>query len=115
MLRRLAVLTILTVTLITAGLPTITSALIELGLVGVAQRVRAEFLTGTAISAILALLVLLPRHTVVGPRLEAPARTCSVCENPLCEHARYCPNCGSCVTFSESRKSQQLQRLRQDR
>ena len=66
----------------------------EKGVIDWAGTVRKEYLTGTAITIIIALLVLL-----VGPRgREARLlRRCSVCDHVLLRRGKYCSDCGSKV------------------
>ena len=65
----------------------------EHGLIGAAQYIRHEYLTGTAITIIVVLLILL-----VGPG-RAPAgswfRKCPVCDERLGLASKYCSGCGS--------------------
>jgi len=69
----------------------------EKGVIDLAQHVRREFLTGTAITIIVVLMILL-----VGPS-RGPARgwpmtrRCPVCDHAVREDARYCGDCGSRV------------------
>jgi len=69
----------------------------ELGLIGWAGSIRRDFLTGTAITIIIALLILLvpARHAVregIGW-----LRRCPVCDGSLSRQAKYCGECGSKV------------------
>ncbi|MFW6061177.1 MAG: hypothetical protein ACOC93_00055 [Planctomycetota bacterium] len=59
----------------------------EAGVVRWAANVREEFLTGTAITILAALLVLL-----VGPGGKA---VCGVCRRKASPRSNYCPHCGS--------------------
>jgi hypothetical protein len=95
--RKLIVLIVVVAVMILAGLPAITGALVRLGVVGLAANLRAEYLTGTAVAVIAALLILLPRQVVVGIWFFAAARTCRVCGTRVERVARYCPQCGSLV------------------
>ena len=95
MSRKLIVITIVVGVLTIAGLPSITTALHRLGVIPVAQSIRAEYLTGTAIVVILALLVLLPGWNRVSWRNRIAVRQCPVCEGLLGRPGRYCPSCGS--------------------
>jgi hypothetical protein len=97
MSRKLIVLIVVVVVMVLAGLPAITAALVHLGVVGLAAKVRAEYFTGTAVAVIAALLILLPRQVVVGIRFFTAARTCRVCGTRIERVARYCPQCGSRV------------------
>ena len=65
------------------------------GAIGWAGWIRREFLTGTALTVILTLLILLvpARHAVAdGVGL---FRRCSVCNGPISRRAKYCEECGS--------------------
>jgi hypothetical protein len=68
----------------------------EKGLPEKANWVREEFLTGTAIAVIVALLILL-----VKPKSSSRAvsflRRCPVCDKRLIGNANYCGECGSNV------------------
>ncbi|MFP4106302.1 MAG: hypothetical protein ACLFVU_09450 [Phycisphaerae bacterium] len=62
----------------------------EKGVIDWAGAIRKEYLTGTAITIIIALLVLL-----VGPRgLKARLRRCPVCDHVLLVRGKYCSDCG---------------------
>ena len=65
------------------------------GVIGWARHVRSEYLTGTAITIIAALLILL-----VKPGREAAGRfglmrRCPVCDHRLLGRGTYCNDCGS--------------------
>ncbi len=66
----------------------------EVGAVDVARNLREQFLTGTAITVIVALLILL-----VKPRSEGGTlfRRCPVCDHRLLGRGKYCSECGSKV------------------
>ena len=66
----------------------------EVGAVDLAKNIREEFLTGTAITIIVALLILL-----VKPRPEGGTlfRQCPVCDHRLLGRGKYCGECGSKV------------------
>ena len=66
--------------------------LAESGVEQKANWLREEFLTGTALAVILALLVLL-----VGPksRMGGLVRRCPVCDKALRGSSNYCSECGS--------------------
>jgi hypothetical protein len=61
------------------------------GVIDLARYVRREYLTGTAITVILALLILLV------PSAGQLMRRCRVCSRLLIGSARYCGRCGSRV------------------
>lgn len=75
--------------LLLAGAFTVVSWLDNLGLIGW-PGMRDEYLTGTAITIIVVLLVL-----VGAPAGHRVVRRCPVCEHVLMRPARYCPTCGS--------------------
>ena len=68
----------------------------ETGVAGKANWIRHEFLTGTAVTIILTLLILL-----VSPRTNKSSKTfgivrrCPVCDHRLIGRASYCGDCGS--------------------
>ena len=66
----------------------------RLGVVGWAQRVEVTFLTGTAITILLALLILIPPDWAFRRPRQRIVR-CWVCHHPVDAHARYCGRCGS--------------------
>ena len=76
--------------LLLAGAFTVVSWLDDLGLIGWARALRDEYLTGSAITIIVVLLVL-----VGAPAGRWVVRRCPVCERVLMRPARYCPTCGS--------------------
>ena len=69
----------------------------EMGLIDWANYVRKEFLTGTAITVILALLVLLVRPGRDSGNSSAWVSRCSVCDRRLIGRVNYCSDCGSKV------------------
>ena len=65
--------------------------LAEKGVIDIAQNIRAEFLTGTAITIVITLLILL-----ASPARQAWCRHCPVCDHRL-RSGKYCSACGSRV------------------
>jgi hypothetical protein len=67
----------------------------EKGVVDWAKNIRTEYLTGTAITIIAVLLILL-----VSPRTKTGAfiRRCPVCDHRLIGSPNYCGDCGSKVS-----------------
>ena len=63
----------------------------EHGVVDWAKHVRSEYITGTAITIIVALLILL-----VSPKGTRLLRRCPVCDHALLK-GKYCSECGSKV------------------
>ena len=66
--------------------------LAEHGLVDWARHLRAEYLTGTSVTIIVVLLILL-----VSPKAGALVRRCPVCDHVLLSRGKYCGECGSKV------------------
>jgi hypothetical protein len=67
------------------------------GVIGWANSIRREYITGTAITIMLALLILLvpARQIVTGRR--GWLKRCPVCDESLLRPGKYCSNCGSRV------------------
>lgn len=68
--------------------------LAERGVIDLAKHIRAEYLTGTAITIIVVLLILLVSPGKEGRGL---VRRCPVCDHTLLGKASYCGECGSRV------------------
>jgi len=68
--------------------------LAEKGVVDWARHIQAEYLTGTAVTIVVVLLILL-----VSPRVGARGlvRRCPVCDHVLVGRGGYCSECGSRV------------------
>ena len=66
--------------------------LAEHGVVDWARGIRAEYVTGTAVTIIVVLLILL-----VSPRAKSGGliRRCPVCDHVLVSRGSYCSECGS--------------------
>ena len=76
-----------------ANLGVFVSWLDTVGVLAWAHRVCERYLTGTAITVIAALLILLPSGTVVA----ICAQRCRVCDTLLLRRGKYCRECGSRV------------------
>lgn len=90
--RKVIVASVILVVLLLANIVALACWLDRAGVVAWAQHVREEFITGTAIMVILALIVLL-----VPPAVGFAIRRCRVCETLLFRSGKYCPGCGSRV------------------
>lgn len=66
--------------------------LAEKGIVDWARSIRSEYLTGTTVTIIVVLLILL-----VSPKAGALVRRCPVCDHILLSRGKYCGECGSRV------------------
>lgn len=67
----------------------------RVGVIAWAQGLRHEYLTGTALTIIVVLLVLivpLSRTFIIGRTAQS---RCRVCDSVLDRPGRYCPTCGS--------------------
>ncbi len=65
------------------------------GVIGWAQSIHTEYITGTAIAVIAALLILLPSASGSVCRSVPPIARCPVCDEPLERYGNYCSACGS--------------------
>jgi hypothetical protein len=93
-IRKLIVLVLVAALFLMANLIFLTNWLAEKGVIDWAKYFHKEYLTGTAITIIVVLLILL-----VAPRSEARRlfRQCPVCDHTLLGSGRYCSDCGSHV------------------
>jgi hypothetical protein len=76
-----------------ANLGVFVSWLENLGVLAWARRVCDQYLTGTSVTVIAALLILLPSGTVIA----VCAQRCRVCDALLLRRGKYCAECGSRV------------------
>ena len=90
--RKLAVLVVVGLVFILANALVVASWLAEHGVIDFAGHIRREFLTGTAITIILVLLILLIPARQAGA---AVVRRCPVCDKALLARGSYCSECGS--------------------
>jgi hypothetical protein len=67
----------------------------RVGVIGWAQWLRTEYITGAAIAVIVALLILLPETSRYTGRSRIDVYHCPVCDTQLAHPGRYCPTCGS--------------------
>ena len=93
-IRKLIVLVLVGSIFLLANLWLIVAWLAEQGVVDWARHVRQEYLTGTAITITIALLILLAAPRTRGAGL---LRRCPVCEHVLLRGGKYCSDCGSKV------------------
>ncbi len=89
--RKLGVCVAITAVLVLANTGTIFAWLQDLGVIPFAQHIRSEYVTGTAIVVIVALLILLPGRAVWA----ISARRCPVCDCVMFRRGAYCAECGS--------------------
>ena len=91
-IRKAIVLGMIGAILLLGNILLVASWLAEEGVVDWARTIRSEYLTGTAITIIAVLLVLL-----VSPRTKSVGllRRCPVCDHVLVGRGSYCSECGS--------------------
>ena len=91
-IRKLIVLVVAAALFLVANLVLVANWLQEKGVIDWAKYVHRDYLTGTAITIIVVLLLLL-----VGPRGEGHKflRRCRVCEHTVIGKGSYCAECGS--------------------
>ena len=89
--RKLAVASVIVAVLLLANAGGLVVWLQDLGVIPLAQYIRSEYITGTAIAVVVALLVLLPGRAVWA----ICVRRCPVCDSLLLRQGKYCAECGS--------------------
>ena len=94
-IRKIIVLGLIGTIFLMANILVVANWLAEKGLAEKASWLREEFLTGTAIAVIIALLILLvnPKNS----RAIGFVRRCPVCDKRLIGNPNYCAECGSKV------------------
>jgi hypothetical protein len=94
-IRKVIVLGLIGSVLLLGDILFVANWLAERGVVDWARHVRAEYVTGTAVTIIVVLLILL-----VSPRSGAGSlvRRCPVCDHVLLTGGKYCGECGSKVS-----------------
>ena len=96
-MRRLIVVVPVASILLLANFLALGEWLESVGVVGWARSINAEYITGTTIAVIAALLILLPSTPENARRTVPPIARCPVCDQGLRLGGRYCPTCGSRV------------------
>ncbi len=94
-IRKIIVLGLIGTIFLMANILVVASWIAETGIAEKAGWVRREFLTGTAIAVILALLVLLVSPKSAAGKAIGFTRRCPVCDKRLIGKANYCGECGS--------------------
>ena len=93
-IRKLIVISLVGAVFLMANFLLVTSWLQDKGVIDWANNIRRDYLTGTAITIIVVLLVLLVGGRGDGRRL---LKRCPVCDHRLLGSATYCSDCGSKV------------------
>ena len=91
-IRKLIVLVLVAALFLVANLIFVTNWLAEKGVIDWAKYVHKEYLTGTAITIIVVLLILLVSPRVAGRSF---VRRCQVCDHAVLGRGGYCSDCGS--------------------
>jgi len=91
-IRKIIVLGLIGAVLLIGNILFVANWLVDKGVVDWAKNIRTEYLTGTAITIVAVLLILL-----VSPkaRSRGVVRRCPVCEHVLLTRGDYCSECGS--------------------
>ena len=100
-IRKLIVIGIVGGIFLAANIMIVAAWLQEHGVIDFLNGIREEFLTGTAITIIIVLLILFVKPRVVVNGATAArgmlGRSCPVCDGRVSGSANYCPDCGSKV------------------
>ena len=91
-LRKILVLGLIGSILLLGNVLLVANWLAERGVVDWARSMRSEYFTGTAITIIVVLLILLVSPAAKTSRL---IRRCPVCDHVLVSRGSYCSECGS--------------------
>ena len=96
--RKLMMLLLLGLIFLVSNILLVANWLAEKGVVDLALKIKSEYLTGTAVTIIVALLILL-----VGPRTTSCwTRRCPVCDHVRLGGGSYCSECGSRVVAGDA-------------
>ena len=93
-IRKIFVLGLIGSILLLGNILLVANWLAEKGVADWAHHIRAEYLTGTAVTIIVVLLILLVGPAAKNGRL---VRRCPVCDHVLVGRGAYCGECGSKV------------------
>ena len=91
-IRKIIVLGLIGSVLLIGNVLFVANWLADKGVVDWAKNIRTEYLTGTAITIIAVLLILLVNPKV---RTRGLVRRCPVCDHVLLTRGTYCSECGS--------------------
>jgi rRNA maturation endonuclease Nob1 len=94
-IRKIIVLGLIGMIFLVANILVVANWLAQKGLAEKANWLREEFLTGTAIAVIIALLVLLVNPRKASGRAISFTQRCPVCDKRLVGNVNYCSECGS--------------------
>ena len=94
-IRKIVVLGLIGMVFLMANILLVANWIAETGIAEKAGWVRKEFLTGTAIAVIVALLILLVNPRNVSSKAVGLTQRCPVCDKRLIGNPSYCSECGS--------------------
>ena len=93
--RKIIVISLIGLVFLAGNILIVANWLAEKGIEEKANWIRHEFLTGTAIAVIIALLILLVNPKSGGSKSLGLIRSCPVCDHRLIGSPNYCADCGS--------------------
>jgi hypothetical protein len=93
-LRKIILLGLIGMIFLMGNIVLIANWLSETGLPEFADHIRSNYLTGTAITIIVALLILLT-GSKTRDKVFSLSRRCPVCDKRLMGNPNYCPDCGN--------------------
>jgi len=96
-LRKVILLALIGGIFLIANVVMVANWLSDKGISQFAQTIRDNYLTGTAVTIIVALLILLVGPNKSGGGMAGFIRRCSVCDHRLIGRGSYCSDCGSKV------------------
>ena len=96
-IRKTIVLVLVAAIFLLANMWLVMNWLEEKGVNDMAKHIRTEYLTGTAITIIVALLILLVKPARGAAGRSGLIRRCPVCDHTLVARGAYCSDCGSKV------------------
>ena len=94
-IRKLVVLVLVVAVFLLANVWLVVNWLEKVGAVDLAEYLRREYLTGTAITIIVVLLILLVKPSREAAGRLGLVRRCPVCDHRVIGRAKYCGECGS--------------------
>lgn len=97
-IRKIIVISLIGLILLAGNILLVANWLAEKGVAEKANWVRENFLTGTAITIILVLLILLVSPRNSSSKVFDFFRRCPVCDHRLIGKANYCDDCGSKIS-----------------
>jgi membrane-bound acyltransferase YfiQ involved in biofilm formation len=97
-IRKIIVVSIIGLVFLAGNILLVASWLADKGVEERANWIRQEFLTGTSIAVIIALLILLVNPKSGSSRSFTLIRRCPVCDHGLTGSPNYCGDCGSKVS-----------------